>query len=192
MFSKINLRSGYHHIQIKNADIPKNTFRARYGHYEYLVISFGVTNAPVVFMNYLNRIFWSFLYKSVVIFIDDILIYSPNREEHWELLRIVLQVLKDRQLDMKLSKCEFLLEEVPFLGHVINKDGISVDPAKVKAVVRWKNPKSVTEVKNFLGLVRYYCDFIEGFSKIALPMMQLTRKGHPSSRWRNTKEVFKS
>ncbi|WJX78131.1 hypothetical protein P8452_61384 [Trifolium repens] len=177
IFSKIDLRSGYHQIRVKDDDIPKTAFRSRYGHYEYLVMPFGLTNAPAVFMDYMNRIFRSYLDQFVVVFIDDILIYSKNNEEHEEHLRIVLQTLKDRQLYAKFSKCEFWLKEVQFLGHVISKEDIAVDPTKVEAVTKWESPKNVGEIRSFLGLAGYYRRFIEGFSKIALPMTQLTRKG---------------
>ncbi|MCI00567.1 RNA-directed DNA polymerase (Reverse transcriptase), partial [Trifolium medium] len=177
VFSKIDLRSGYHQIRVKDDDIQKTAFRTRYGHYEYSVMPFGVTNAPGVFMEYMNRIFHTYLDQFVVVFIDDILIYSKSEEEHAEHLRIVLQVLKEKKLYAKLSKCEFWLHKVSFLGHVISGDGIAVDPSKVDAVLQWETPKSVTEIRSFLGLAGYYRRFIEGFSKLALPLTQLTCKG---------------
>ncbi|CAJ2638266.1 unnamed protein product [Trifolium pratense] len=176
VFSKIDLRSGYHQIRVKTEDIPKTAFRTRYGHYEYSVMPFGVTNAPGVFMEYMNRIFHSFLDRFVVVFIDDILIYSKSEEEHEEHLRIVLQVLKEKKLYAKLSKCEFWMREVSFLGHIISSGGIAVDPAKVDAVSQWGTPESVSEIRSFLGLAGYYRRFIEGFSKLALPLTKLTRK----------------
>ncbi|GAU21686.1 hypothetical protein TSUD_242580 [Trifolium subterraneum] len=176
VFSKIDLRSGYHQIRVKKEDIPKTTFRTRYGHYEYSVMPFGVTNAPGVFMEYMNRIFHSFLDKFVVVFIDDILIYSKSEEEHRDHLRIVLEVLKEKKLYAKLSKCEIWLKEISFLGHVISSGGIAVDPAKVDAVLQWGTPESVSEIRSFLGLAGYYIRFIEGFSKLVLPLTQLTRK----------------
>ena len=179
VFSKIDLRSGYHQILMKADDMQKTTFRSRYGHYEYVVMPFGVTNAPAVFMDYMNRIFRPFLDKFVVVFIDDILIYSRTHEEHAEHLRLVLSVLKDKQLYVKLSKCEFWMNEVQFLGHVISAQGIVVDPAKVEAVVKWKSPKSATEIRSFVGLANYYRRFIEGFSKILAPLTQLTWKNQP-------------
>ncbi|GAU51804.1 hypothetical protein TSUD_415920, partial [Trifolium subterraneum] len=176
VFSKIDLRSGYHQIRVKTEDVPKTAFRTRYGHYEYTVMPFGVTNAPGVFMEYMNRIFHSFLDKFVVVFIDDILVYSKSEEKHKEHLRIVLQILKEKKLYVKLSKCEFWLEEVSFLGDVISSGGIVVDPAKVDAVTKWGTPESVSEIRSFLGLAGYYRRFIEGFSKMALPLTLLTRK----------------
>ena len=119
VFSKIDLKSGYHQIRVREEDVPKTAFRSRYGHYEYLVMPFGVTNAPAVFMDYMNKIFHPYLDKFVVVFIDDILVYSKNEAEHADHLRIVLKILKEKKLYAKLSKCEFWLEEVKFLGHVI-------------------------------------------------------------------------
>ncbi|XP_052726212.1 uncharacterized protein LOC128194685 [Vigna angularis] len=179
VFSKIDLRSGYHQIRVKEGDIQKRAFRSRYGHYEYVVMPFGVTNAPAVFMDYMNRIFRPYLDKFVVVFIDDILIYSKSCEEHEEHLRLVLGVLRERELYAKLTKCEFWMKEVQFLGHVVSAGGISVDPAKVRAVLEWESPRSVTEVRSFVGLAGYYRRFIEGFSKIVAPLTQLTRKDHP-------------
>ncbi|XP_028216617.1 uncharacterized protein LOC114398639 [Glycine soja] len=163
VFNKIDLRFGYHQIRVKPEDVPKTAFRTRYGHYEYLVMPFGVTNAPGVFMDYMNRIFHPYLDSFVVVFIDDILVYSKTKEEHEEHLRVVLQTLKDNRLYAKLSKCDFWLEEVSFLGHVIFRGGIAVDPSKVEAVMSWESPKSVFEIRSFLGLAGYYRRFIEGF-----------------------------
>lgn len=179
VFSKIDLRSGYHQIRVKEEDIQKTAFRTRYGHFEYLVMPFGVTNAPAVFMDYMNRIFHPFLDRFVVVFIDDILIYSKNKEEHKDHLRQVLQVLREKVLVANAAKCDFWLEEVKFLGHVISKEGIAVDPSKVEAVIAWERPKTVTEVRSFVGLAGYYRRFIEGFAKIAGPLTKLTRKNQP-------------
>ena len=140
---------------------------------------FGITNAPAIFMDYMNRIFSHFLDKFVVVFIDDILIYSRTKEEHGEHLRSVLEILREKRLYAKLSKCEFWLEEVNFLGHVISGQGISVDPAKVEAVLKWERPKTVTEIRSFVGLVGYYRRFIKDFSRIVTPLTQLTRKNQP-------------
>ena len=133
-FSKIDLRSGYHQLLIRSEDIPKTAFRTRYGHYEFLVMPFGLTNAPAVFMDLMNRVFRPYLDQFIIVFIDDILIYSKSKEEHKEHLRIALETLKNHKLYAKFSKCEFWLDEVKFLGHVVSKEGISVDSAKIDAV----------------------------------------------------------
>ncbi|GAU30442.1 hypothetical protein TSUD_392550 [Trifolium subterraneum] len=134
IFSKIDLRSGYHQIRIRTSDVSKTAFRTRYGHYEFLVMPFGLTNAPAVFMDYMNKIFQPYLDKFVVIFIDDILIYSKDPQEHAEHLRIVLDILREKHLYAKFNKCEFWLFEVKYLGHVISQGGVSVDPSKVEAI----------------------------------------------------------
>ncbi|KAL0559143.1 hypothetical protein IC582_003733 [Cucumis melo] len=179
VFSKIDLRSGYHQLRIKDGDVPKTAFHSRYGHYEFIVMSFGLTNAPAVFMDLMNRVFREFLDTFVIVFIDDILIYSKTEAEHAEHLRIVLQTLRDNKLYAKFSKCEFWLKQVSFLGHVVSKAGVSVDPAKIEAVTGWNRPSTVSEVRSFLGLAGYYRRFVENFSRIATPLTQLTRKGAP-------------
>ncbi|KAL4016723.1 hypothetical protein IC575_024380 [Cucumis melo] len=179
VFSKIDLRSGYHQLRIKDGDVPKTAFRSRYGHYEFILMSFGLTNAPAVFMDLMNRVFREFLDTFVIVFIDDILIYSKTEAEHEEHLRMVLQTLRDNKLYAKFSKCEFWLKQVSFLGHVVSKAGVSVDPAKIEAVTGWTRPSTVSEVRSFLGLAGYYRRFVENFSRIATPLTQLTRKGAP-------------
>ena len=139
-------------------------------------MSFGLTNAPAAFMDMMNRVFKEYLDHFVVVFIDDILIYSKSREDHEQHLRLILQKLREYKLYAKLKKCEFWLKEVAFLGHVVSSHGISVDPAKIEAIQSWEQPKSVTEVRSFLGLAGYYRRFVEGFSRIATPLTQLTRK----------------
>ena len=139
-------------------------------------MSFGLTNAPAYFMNLMNKVFMEFLDKFVVVFIDDILIFSKDEEEHEEHLRLVLEKLREHQLYAKFSKCEFWLKEVGFLGHVISGEGITVDPAKVDTVTSWEPPTTVGEIRSFLGLAGYYRRFIENFSKIAKPMTELLKK----------------
>jgi hypothetical protein len=177
VFSKIDLRSGYHQIKIRACDIPKTAFSTRYGLYEFLVMSFGLTNAPAYFMYLMNSVFMNELDKFVVVFMDDILIYSKSKAEHAKHLRIVLQRLRDHKLYAKFSKCEFWLDSVMFLGHTISKDGISVDPSKVQEAMDWKPPKSVHQILSFLGLAGYYRRFIPDFSRIAKPMTELLKKG---------------
>jgi hypothetical protein len=176
VFSKTDLRSGYHQMKIRPSDIPKIDFSTRYGLYEFTVMLFGLTNAPAYFMNLMNKVLKEYLDKFVVVFINDILIYSKNDSDHEEHLRLVLQKLRDNQLYSKYSNCEFWLDELPFLGHIISNGGISVDPAKLREIVGWKIQCPVSEIRSFLGLARYYRRFIEGFSKIAKPMISLLEK----------------
>jgi hypothetical protein len=147
-FSKIDLRSGYHQLKIRESDIYKTAFVTRYGQYEFTVMSFGLTNAPAYFMNLMNKVFMDGLDKYVVVFIDDILIYSKSREEHEQHLRIVLERLRNHKLYAKLSKCEFWLEEVAFLGHIINAKGVAVDLEKVRAIMDWQRPTNVSEIRS--------------------------------------------
>ncbi|GKB51764.1 putative reverse transcriptase domain-containing protein [Tanacetum coccineum] len=176
VYSKIDLRSGYHQLKVREEDISKTAFRTRYGHYEFQVMPFGLTNAPAVFMDLMNRVCKPYLDKFVIVFIDDILIYSKSKQEHEEHLKIILELLKKEELYAKFSKCEFWLPKVQFLGHVIDNKGIHVDPAKIESVKDWASPKTPTEIRQFLGLAGYYRRFIEGFSKIAKPMTKLTQK----------------
>ena len=164
---KIDLRPGYYQLQVKEVDVPKTAFKTRYGHYEFLVNPFGLTNAPAAFMDLMNRVFHPYLDQFVVVFIDDILMYSKDAQEHEHHLRIVLQILRENQLFAKLSKCDFWLKEVSFLGYIIFAEGIRVDPVKIKAVMNWKPPRNVTEVRSLLGLAGYYRRFVQGFSVIA-------------------------
>jgi len=174
VFSKIDLRSGYHQLKIRASDVPKTAFQTRYGHYKFLVMSFGLTNAPTTFMDLMNRVFKPYLDSFVVVFIDDILIYSSSREEHEQHLRSVLHTLKNNQLYAKFSKCEFWLDLVAFLGHVVSAEGIKVNPKKIEAVQNWPRPNSATEMRSFLGLAGYYRRFVEGYSSIASPLTKLT------------------
>jgi hypothetical protein len=176
VLSKIDLRSGYHQLKFWESDIPRTAFRTRYGLYEYTVMSFGLTNALAYFMYLMNKVFMEYLYKFVVVFIDDILIFSKTEEEHEKHLRMVLEKLRSNQLYAKFSKCEYWLTEVAFLGHVISAGGISVDPSKVKDVLNWMAPTNASEIHSFLGLAGYYRRFIKDFSKIAKPMTRLLEK----------------
>ena len=152
VFSKIDLRSGYYQLRVKDVDVSKTAFRNRYGHDEFLVMPFGLTNAPPTFMDLMNRVFRPYLDQFFVVFIDDISVYSRDEQEQEQHLKIVLQTLREKKLYAKLSKCDFWLKEVSFLGHIVSVEGITIDPAKIEAVVNWKPPQSVTEVRSFLGL----------------------------------------
>ncbi|KAA3465938.1 DNA/RNA polymerases superfamily protein [Gossypium australe] len=168
VFSKVDLRSGYYQLQVKDSNVPKTAFRTRYGHYEFLVMAFGLTNAPAVSIDLMNKFFRPYLDRFVVVFIDDIL--------HVDHLRIVLQTLREKQLYAKFSKCKFWLRAVGFIGHIVSAEGIGVDPSKISTIVNWKPPKNVSEVKSFLGLAGYYWRFLKGFSMIASPTTRLLQK----------------
>ncbi|GJZ01695.1 putative reverse transcriptase domain-containing protein [Tanacetum coccineum] len=176
VYLKIDLRSGYHQLRVRDKDIPKTAFRTRYGHYEFQVMPFGLTNAPAVFMDLMNHMCKPYLDKFVIVFIDDIIIYSRNKEEHANHLRIILELLKKEKLYAKFSKCDFWIRIVQFLGHLIDNQGLHVDPAKIKAVMNWASPTTPTEIRQFLGLTDYYRRFIKDFSKIAKSLTELTQK----------------
>jgi hypothetical protein len=177
IFSKIDLRFGYHQVRIKDEDIHKKTFRTRYGHYEFVVVPFGLNNAPTTFMCLMNNVLNMFLEKIVLVFIHDILIYSKDREEHEEHLKLVLQVLREHQLYAKFRKCEFFQKQVHYLGHVISEEGVAVDPDKINAIMDWPAPKDVSDIRSFMGLTGYYMRLIKGFSKIGFPIISLHKKG---------------
>ena len=152
VYSEIDLRTGYHQLRVREIDIPKTAFRTRYGHFEFTMMPFGLTNALAAFMDLMHRVFQPYLEKFVVVFVDDILIYSQSEWEHEYHLRIILQLLRDHQLYTKFSKCEFWLIEVRFLGHVVSASGVSMDLEKVEVVLSWERPKSVFEIRSFLGI----------------------------------------
>jgi hypothetical protein len=164
-FSKLDLMSGYHQVRIKDQDVFKTAFRTRYGHYEFRVLPFGLTNAPATFMRLMNDIFRPLLDKYVIIYLDDILIYSKTKEEHESHLKTVLDILRRHQLYAKLSKCDLFKTSVEFLGHVLSSDGIRPDPRKVDAVSSWPKPTSITELRSFLGLANFYRKFMKDYAK---------------------------
>nr|GEW33398.1 putative reverse transcriptase domain-containing protein [Tanacetum cinerariifolium] len=176
VYSKIDLRLGYHQLRVHEKDIPKTAFRARYGHYEFHVMPFDLTNALTVFMDLMNRLCKPYLDKFVIVFIDDIFIYSKNKEEHEEHLEQILELLKKEELYAKFSKCEFWIPRVQFLRHVVDSKCILVNLAKIESIKDWASPKSATEIRQFLGLAGYYRRFVKGFSKIAKSMTKLTQK----------------
>ncbi|GKE35596.1 putative reverse transcriptase domain-containing protein [Tanacetum coccineum] len=156
IYSKIDIRSGYHQLRVREQDILKTAFLTRYGHYKFQVMPFGLTNAPAVFMDLMNRVCKPYLDKFVIVFIDDILIYSKDEKEHEEHLKAILKLLKKEQLYAKFSKCEFWIPKVQFLGHVIDSRGIHVDPTKIESIKDWASPKLTMEIRQFLGLAGYY------------------------------------
>ena len=153
--------------------MQKTTFRTQYGHYEFLVMPFGLTNAPTAFMDLMNCVFRPYVDQFVVVFIDDILVYSKDRENHDTHLRVVLETLRNEQLYEKLSKCEFWFREVSFLGHIVSEEGIRLDLRKIEVIIEWKPLRNVTKVRSFPGLAGYYRRFVKGFSMTAAPMKRL-------------------
>ncbi|GKC15820.1 putative reverse transcriptase domain-containing protein [Tanacetum coccineum] len=190
VYSKIDLRPGYHQLCIREEDIPIIAFRTRYGHFEFQVMPFRLTNALAVFMDLMNRVCKPYLDKFVIVFIDDILIYSKSKEDHEEHLKIILGLLKKEKLYAKFSKCDFWLDLVQFLGYVIDSEGVHVDPSKIEAIKNWTAPTTPTKVRQFLGLVGYYRRFIEGFSLIAKPLTKLTQKNKKYEWGKDEDEAF--
>jgi Reverse transcriptase (RNA-dependent DNA polymerase)/RNase H-like domain found in reverse transcriptase len=175
-FTKIDLRSGYNQVRIHEEDVEKTAFRTRYGHYQYRVMPFGLTNAPATFQALVQDILRPLLDKSVIVYIDDILIYSKNEEEHQRHIRQVLEILRKHQLYGKINKCEFFKNSVEYLGHIISATGIATDPKKVDTIKDWPEPRNLKELQSFLGLCNYYRHFVAQYSKIAAPLTDLTQK----------------
>ncbi len=174
-FTKIDLRSGYHQVRLDEASIPLTAFRTRYGHFEFQVLPFGLTNAPATFMSLMNEAFKEYLDKFVVVYLDDILIYSETWEDHLEHLRKALEILRKEKLFAKLSKCTFGAQEVEYLGFILRSDGVAINPHKNKAIQEWPIPKSKKDVQSFLGLINYYRRFIKNCSKVSKPLTELTK-----------------
>jgi hypothetical protein len=186
VFSRIDLRLGYYQIRIAEGDEEKTACRIRYGSYEFLVMPFGLTNAPATFCTFMNDMFREWLDDFVIVYIDDILIYSSFLEEHEEHLCKVFQRLKENKLYAKLEKCEFRVTEMEFLGHRITQEGLMMDDHKVKAILDWEPPKSVPALRSFLRLASYYCKFIKNFAKIATPLTNLLKKSTITYDWEET------
>ncbi|MCO5585991.1 hypothetical protein L7F22_039928 [Adiantum nelumboides] len=177
IFTKIDLRSGYYQIRIKESDIPKTAFNTRYGHYEFTVMSFGLTNAPASFNRLMQDIFRPYLDDFVLVFFDDILIYSKDEADHEGHVRKVLEILRQHQLYAKESKCTFCSPQVSYLGFIISADGISVDPKKIKDIVEWPQPTSVSKVRGFQEITGWYRIFVKDYAIIAAPLTGLLKKG---------------
>jgi hypothetical protein len=182
-FSKLDLRSGYWQVRINTEDVPKTAFRTRYGHYEFLVLPFGLTNAPATFMRLMNEILFPYLDKFVLVYLDDILIYSQTREEHLNHLQLVLDALRKHQFFAKFDKCEFMKQSIEFLGHTVSEKGIQPQIEKIKAILNWPTPQTVQEVQSFLGLANFYRRFVPRFGHIAAPLSDLLRKTNKKFLW---------
>ncbi|CAI7915392.1 unnamed protein product [Closterium sp. NIES-53] len=179
IFSKLDLRSGYWQIRMADNSIHKTAFRTRYGSYEYLVMPFGLTNAPATFQAEMNHILRPLLDECVVVYLDDILIYSRDMKQHIEHLRRVFEILRREKFYVKLSKSVFALKKVQFLGHMVSAQGVHVDPKKIEAVRTWKTPENVKELQQFLGFANYYNRFVPQYAKIATPLTNLLKKNTP-------------
>jgi hypothetical protein len=179
MFSKVDFRCGYHQIRMQLGDEGKTTFKTKFSLYEWLVMPFGLTNAPSTFMRLMNKVLRAFISCFVVVYFDDILIYSKSLEDHLDHLSVVFNILCDGCLYGNLEKCTFCTNRVAFLGHVVTEQGIEVNPAKIEAIANWPQPNTVTQVRSFLGLAGFYRCFVKDFGSIAAPLNEITKKDVP-------------
>ena len=179
MFTSLDLQSGYHQIRIKDEDVPKTAFGTPLGLYQFRVLAFGLTNAPATFQNVMSDVFRQHLGKFVLVYLDDILIFSKSPEEHAEHLKVVLDLLRKHEFYAKMSKCEFNKPELQFLGHIVGRDVIKMDPQKTAVIDQWPVPKDVHQLRSFVGLATYFRRFVQGFSKLVSPMTDLLRGKSP-------------
>ncbi len=175
--TKLDLRSAYNLIRIREGDEWKTAFSTTSGHYEYLVMPFGLSNSPSVFQAYINDVFRDMLNRWVIVYIDDILVFSDSLDNHIQHVRAVLQRLIEQQLYAKMEKCEFHQTQISFLGYIISSEGVAMDDKKVQSVLNWPQPKTVKELQRFLGFANFYRRFIRNFSTIAAPLTSLLRGG---------------
>ena len=176
IYSKIDLRAGYHQVRMAIQDIYKTTFKTHSGHYEFLVMPFGLTNAPAPFQALMNEVFRSYLRKFVLVFLDDILVYSKNMGEHLIHLEQVVFLMRKNELYAKLSKCSFVISKVEYLGYIISGKGVETDPQKIEIIANWPEPRSQKDVRSFLGLTGHYRRFIRGYATICRALTDLLKK----------------
>ena len=182
-FSKMDLKTGFHQIRVKPEDIEKTAFNTKYGQFEYLVMPMGLCNAPATFQSLMNRIFYDCVDMFMVVYMDDLLIFSKDEESHLKHLEIVLSRLKENNLYVSPKKCEFMKTEIKFLGLIVGRNGLEVNPAKVEVLKSWPKPKTLTEVRSFMGLLQFFRRFIKDFSKVSAPLTNLTKKGMGIRKW---------
>jgi hypothetical protein len=182
-FSKIELKRGYHQIRMREGDEWKTTFKTNIGLYEWLVMPFGLTNAPNTFMRLMNEVLKEFIGKFVIVYLDDILVFSKTKEEHIKHLNLVLKRLHDEKLLINLKKCFFMKEELIYLGFVISQEGLKMDPEKIKAITDWPSPRNIYEVRSFHGLASFYRKFIRNFSGICAPILDIVKKEKRPFKW---------
>ena len=189
-FTKLVFRSGYHQICVAQGDEYKTAFKTHHGLYEFLVMPFGLTNAPASFQGMMNTIFASLLRKCVLVFMDDILIYSNTLEDHVQHLSQVFQIIKQHHFLIKKSKCSFAQRDIEYLGHVISGKGVATEPSKIVVVQQWPTPSNIKQLRGFLGITGYYRKFIKNYSMLSRPLTLLLKKGTPFVWTSSTKTAF--